>query len=80
MSDARSIVASTDVESGEPMDKAGGYGIQSMGGAFVSGIRGCYYNVMGFPMHAFCRRLDTQRLCEWVRQHGSVKAQKKVVP
>lgn len=46
------------VDSGEPMDKAGAYGIQSAGGQFVSGISGCFYNVMGFPMHAFCVRLS----------------------
>jgi septum formation protein len=46
------------VDSGEPMDKAGAYGIQSAGGQFVSGITGCFYNVMGFPMHAFCVRLS----------------------
>ena len=50
------------VASGEPMDKAGAYGIQGLGGAFVTGIRGCYYNVMGFPMHKFCATLDVARL------------------
>jgi hypothetical protein len=30
---------------------------QSLGGALVSGIRGCFYNVMGFPMHRFCAEL-----------------------
>eukprot|EP00277_Geminigera_cryophila_P004821 CAMPEP_0179422826 /NCGR_PEP_ID=MMETSP0799-20121207/10662_1 /TAXON_ID=46947 /ORGANISM="Geminigera cryophila, Strain CCMP2564" /LENGTH=219 /DNA_ID=CAMNT_0021197037 /DNA_START=152 /DNA_END=811 /DNA_ORIENTATION=- len=45
------------VQSGEPMDKAGSYGIQAAGGQFVSGIAGCFYNVMGFPMHAFCVRM-----------------------
>mmetsp|Transcript_50795 Transcript_50795/g.158722 ORF Transcript_50795/g.158722 Transcript_50795/m.158722 type:complete len:110 (+) Transcript_50795:571-900(+) len=46
------------IDSGEPMDKAGAYGIQSLGGCFVKGIRGCYYNVMGFPLHSFCRELS----------------------
>jgi septum formation protein len=36
------------------MDKAGGYGIQSLGGCFVSGIDGDFYNVMGFPLNQFC--------------------------
>lgn len=45
------------VDSGEPMDKAGGYGIQAAGGQFVSGISGCFYNVMGFPMHRFATEL-----------------------
>ena len=39
------------VASGEPFDKAGGYGIQGRAGAFVERLEGSYSGVMGLPLY-----------------------------
>lgn len=38
------------IESGDPMDKAGGYGIQGKAGLFVTGIEGDYFTIVGLPV------------------------------
>lgn len=43
------------VDSGEPMDKAGAYGIQGRFSAFVKGIDGCYFSVVGLPVNTLSR-------------------------
>ncbi|XP_071076470.1 probable bifunctional dTTP/UTP pyrophosphatase/methyltransferase protein isoform X2 [Desmodus rotundus] len=45
------------IHSGEPMDKAGGYGIQALGGMLVESIHGDFLNVVGFPLNRFCKKL-----------------------
>uniref|UniRef100_A0A8D0WNT5 Acetylserotonin O-methyltransferase like n=1 Tax=Sus scrofa TaxID=9823 RepID=A0A8D0WNT5_PIG len=67
------------IDSGEPMDKAGGYGIQALGGMLVEHVCGDFLNVVGFPLNRFCKELarlyyppraqDVQRL-----KHDSIPA------
>lgn len=45
------------IKSGEPMDKAGAYGIQGLAGVFVEEIHGCYYNVVGLPLNKLNKML-----------------------
>ncbi len=43
------------VDTGEPMDKAGAYAVQGLGAVFVTGIEGCYFNVVGLPLSRLAR-------------------------
>jgi len=45
------------VESGEPLDKAGAYGIQGKGAALIAGYSGSWSNIVGLPMELLCKML-----------------------
>jgi septum formation protein len=46
------------VKTGEPMDKAGAYGIQGKGALLVEKIEGCYYNIVGLPLFKLSKLLS----------------------
>lgn len=50
------------VATGEPLDKAGGYGIQGCGAAFVERVEGDFYGVMGLPVATFVNLLGAMGL------------------
>ena len=53
----RSTEITAYIASGETSDKAGAYGIQGRGAAFVRRIEGCYFNVVGLPLASLVERL-----------------------
>ncbi|QWA11775.1 septum formation inhibitor Maf [Sodalis ligni] len=53
------------IATGEPMDKAGAYGIQGLGGAFVRAINGSYHGVVGLPLVETSELLCQFTALEW---------------
>ena len=63
-------LARSYARTGEPMDKAGAYGIQGLGGALVEGIHGDYHTVMGLPLPLL---LDLLKEGGWRYEFGELK-------
>lgn len=53
------------IDTGEPMDKAGGYGIQGIGSILVKEICGCYSNVVGLPLTLLVEMLKDMGVDVW---------------
>ena len=47
------------IKTGEPLDKAGAYGIQGLGSVFIKKIDGCYNNVVGIPVYLLTKMLKS---------------------
>ena len=50
------------VAGGEPLDKAGSYAVQGVGGAFVEAIEGSPTTVIGLPLHLVMKQLVDNRI------------------
>ncbi|XP_011877880.1 PREDICTED: N-acetylserotonin O-methyltransferase-like protein [Vollenhovia emeryi] len=46
------------IKTGDPMDKAGGYGLQGVGGCLIEKIEGDYYTITGLPLYSLARQLN----------------------
>jgi septum formation protein len=51
------------VATGEPLGKAGGYAVQGLGAVIVEEVHGCFYNVVGLPLHGLNVLLEKFGVC-----------------
>ena len=65
LSDSKTLMDADEayVKSGEPMGKAGAYGIQGMAASFVKSIQGSHSGIMGLPLYE-----THQLLSHWVKE------------
>jgi len=59
MREMKRALAARYVDTGEPLDKAGAYGIQGYGAALITSIEGCFFTVMGLPVNRLMEALHT---------------------
>ncbi len=53
------------INTGEPLDKAGSYGVQEKGALFVQKLEGCYFNVVGLPLARLALALREFGISVW---------------
>jgi len=58
MRNSTDLEISDYVDTGEPLDKAGSYGANALGAAFITRVEGCFYNVIGLPLARLLITLD----------------------
>ncbi|SFR42575.1 septum formation protein [Marinobacter gudaonensis] len=62
------------IATGEPMDKAGGYGIQGLGGIFINELRGSYSSVVGLPLQETAALLEHAGYPVWKNWPSSLES------